>query len=214
MPHPLDKEFKLIQEVDRTVLEDKDATYKGSWHKRGGIGAFMMLARKWDRLEGIAEANGYDIFKIIAELNKYSTAEGGLRAEIGDLRRYLLLVEAYMVRQHNDETLTDKHYGVEPHYDSGAREKILEHLHLKGSAPMTKSPPVHPGPEKVYSACPESVGQGGPDMRPSKMMDRVKCISCGALWVNKYKFCPNCGKSLEVPSQKQSDAFTGSQQVY
>jgi hypothetical protein len=112
MTHPLERQILMIQETDLRVIEEKDATYKGSWHKRGGVGAFMMLARKWDRLEQIAQANGYDIFKVIAELNKYSHAEGGLYAEIGDLRRYLLLVEAFMAKQREDELRVDKHYGA------------------------------------------------------------------------------------------------------
>ncbi len=38
---------------DIETLQEKEATYRGSWKRRGGVGAFMMLARKWDRLESM-----------------------------------------------------------------------------------------------------------------------------------------------------------------
>ena len=36
---------------DIAVLKEKEKTYGESWKLRGGVGAFMMLARKWDRIE-------------------------------------------------------------------------------------------------------------------------------------------------------------------
>jgi hypothetical protein len=73
-------------------LERKEATYQGSWKRRGGVGAFMMVARKIDRLETMCQQNQYDIFLAVgAEL---SGADGTALAEIRDLRRYLLLIEA------------------------------------------------------------------------------------------------------------------------
>ena len=95
---------KILHEVQKLALEDAkklehaEKSYGDSWKKRGGVGAFMMLARKWDR---IAEQNsmmstGYDIFKAIEQQNYSDT---GVLDDIGDLRRYLLLVEAEMVLQ-------------------------------------------------------------------------------------------------------------------
>ena len=91
-----------VARADIAELQRKERTYQGSWKRRGGVGAFMMLARKWDRIECIAEAgspdaarSAYDIFGLI-ELNM-SGKDGTLLAEIRDLRRYLLLVEAEMV---------------------------------------------------------------------------------------------------------------------
>ena len=60
----------------------------------------MMLARKWDRLEGMLAVVGdaearWDIFQRI-QVNP-SGDDGTVLAEIRDLRRYLLLVEAEMV---------------------------------------------------------------------------------------------------------------------
>ena len=47
--------FEDIVEDDVTELEEAHESYGNSWRKRGGIGAYMMLARKWDRLENKAE---------------------------------------------------------------------------------------------------------------------------------------------------------------
>lgn len=85
---------------DCASLREKERTYRGSWKKRGGVGAFMMLARKWDRLEGMLanpdeRAPSYDVFEAIRQ--DYSGADGTALAEVRDLRRYLLLVEAEML---------------------------------------------------------------------------------------------------------------------
>lgn len=82
--------LSIIATMDVETLLHKEKEYKGSWKKRGGCGAFMMLARKWDRLEAQVEGIDYDIFKA-AEIDKRPE---GILDDIGDLRRYLLLVEA------------------------------------------------------------------------------------------------------------------------
>lgn len=78
---------------DVQKLKEAEANYGGSWKKRGGVGAFMMLARKWDRLENIMPKYGYDIFAAVTEDPR---VEGTLD-DIRDLRRYLMLVEAELV---------------------------------------------------------------------------------------------------------------------
>lgn len=104
------KHMKFLQTVadeDVRHLEMKERTYGGSWKKRGGVGAFMMLARKWDRIENVLSKDilvlpergearhQYDIFDhIVADP---SGADSTVLAEVRDLRRYLLLVEAEMV---------------------------------------------------------------------------------------------------------------------
>jgi hypothetical protein len=80
---------------DVRVLEEKGKTYGSSWRNRGGVGAFMMLARKWDRIENQCEALGYDIFKALE--GSVSTPDSILD-DIRDLRRYLLLVDAWMTQ--------------------------------------------------------------------------------------------------------------------
>lgn len=105
--------LQTIAEEDVAQLLQKDREYGGSWKSRGGVGAFMMLARKWDRLENMvrqlrsytikehedetrtaATAGPYDVFEHVrlSELER-GDAES-LLDTIGDLRRYLLLVEA------------------------------------------------------------------------------------------------------------------------
>lgn len=85
--------IRRISEEDARVLEIKGATYGNSWKKRGGVGAFMMLARKWDRIENQCEKEDYNIFK--AAHQSYDKTDGMLE-DIRDLRRYLLLVEEYI----------------------------------------------------------------------------------------------------------------------
>ena len=92
-----------IGKEDAAGLKIAQGHYGNSWKKRGGIGAFMMLARKWDRLDKLMETkalgvecgsgkvtNLYDIFDHI-EADERSE---GVIDDIRDLRRYLMLVEA------------------------------------------------------------------------------------------------------------------------
>ena len=87
---------KIIQKVNVLATEDvkglheAEQSYGDSWKKRGGVGAFMMLARKWDRLENQVTKVNYDIFQAI----QHDTRPEGILDDIQDLRRYLLLVEA------------------------------------------------------------------------------------------------------------------------
>jgi hypothetical protein len=103
--------LKYLSDVatyDVAVVLEKESTYKGSWKKRGGIGAFMMLARKWDRLENILTESSapYDVFTAIKR--DPTGKDGSVLAEVRDLRQYLLLVEAEMmasgavVHQHHE----------------------------------------------------------------------------------------------------------------
>lgn len=90
--------LEAIAAIDVANVREKERTYRGSWKRRGGVGAFMMLARKWDRLEGmlgIVDGTQYNIFAAIEA--KPSGCDGSTLAEVRDLRRYLLLVEAEMV---------------------------------------------------------------------------------------------------------------------
>jgi len=101
MKHDMDtkhlEHIKPICQEDDEGLHVGEKQYKGSWKRRGGIGAYMMLCRKWDRLENriedpTQEHTQYDIFDAIAKDERPE----GLIDDIRDLRRYLTLVEAEM----------------------------------------------------------------------------------------------------------------------
>lgn len=90
-------DYKFIQRLadfDVETLKVKNESYGASWRKRGGVGAFMMLARKWDRLETQVAKNGYDIFATIRD-NRGGADD--ILDDIKDLRAYLLLVESHIM---------------------------------------------------------------------------------------------------------------------
>ncbi len=100
--------MRVILSRDVVLLVEKDKGYGRSWMKRGGVGAFMMLARKWDRLQhrvsqsdapypmdGGRSPAKWDIFEHL-EADERSE---GLIDDIRDLRNYLLLVEEEMMER-------------------------------------------------------------------------------------------------------------------
>ena len=94
--------FDIIQDLanlDVARLKEAQVSYGDSWRNRGGVGAFMMLARKWDRIENQVTKEGYDIFKTIHE----DPSNTGILDDIRDLRRYLLLVEGYVMDDHHHD---------------------------------------------------------------------------------------------------------------
>ena len=88
-------QLEPIANADVANIEDKERAYGSSWKRRGGIGAFMMLARKFDRIEQrvsaeVAGAQKHNLFQhILADRRAESLID-----DIRDLRRYLILVEA------------------------------------------------------------------------------------------------------------------------
>jgi hypothetical protein len=89
------EDIRAIASADVVGLKQAAKSYGPSWKQRGGVGAFMMLARKWDRLEPQVKKHGWDVFKAIAKDQRPE----GIIDDIRDLRRYLLLVEAEMRAQ-------------------------------------------------------------------------------------------------------------------
>jgi hypothetical protein len=81
-----------ISGYDISHIDHKEKTYQGSWKKRGGIGAAMMMLRKIDRIEVMLKEVNYDVFKACS--GSKSGDDGTMLAEIRDLRRYLLLIES------------------------------------------------------------------------------------------------------------------------
>lgn len=86
----IQKAVEEIASCDVAALVHAEQSYGNSWKKRGGMGAFMMLARKWDRIENQVKKFNYDIFNTIYK----DPSSEGILDDIGDLRRYLFLVEA------------------------------------------------------------------------------------------------------------------------
>lgn len=90
---------KFLRELRENAMEDKKAlirakeSYGQSWQQRGGVGAFMMLARKYDRM--FNQLQGTDLIK---HLSKHLRNPDGILDDVVDLRRYLLLVETYIVQ--------------------------------------------------------------------------------------------------------------------
>jgi len=86
--------LEQVMNEDLSTIRRKESTYKGSWKKRGGVGAAMMVLRKIDRLENMLETRGFDIFKDVGD-----GSDGTMIAEIRDLRGYLILAEAEILAQ-------------------------------------------------------------------------------------------------------------------
>lgn len=99
------EQLDLIGSEDAAGLKTAYKSYGPSWKRRGGVGAFMMLARKWDRMEERLKKPelNYDIFKGVAT----DTRGEGLIDDVRDLRRYLMLVEAEMRARGFDRTHRD-----------------------------------------------------------------------------------------------------------
>jgi hypothetical protein len=85
---------------DVATLRHKERSYSDSWKRRGGVGAFMMAARKWDRIENLLSRPGPGQWDIFEGVRRQPGGEDGtVLAEIRDLRCYLTLVESEMVAQ-------------------------------------------------------------------------------------------------------------------
>lgn len=83
------KTMEHLVTVDVGSLLEAREKYGQSWQKRGGVGAFMMLARKYDRIENQVSLSD----DIVYMCKKEGSVVDGLRDDIVDLRCYLLLVE-------------------------------------------------------------------------------------------------------------------------
>lgn len=82
-------QLPTLLDTDMRALFKAARNYGDSWKKRGGVGAYMMLARKWDRLDKRVFFEDYDVFRAV----QHDTRREGVIDDIRDLRRYLALVE-------------------------------------------------------------------------------------------------------------------------
>lgn len=174
--------LQIVANEDVAHLIEKERTYQGSWKRRGGVGAFMMLARKWDRLEGMVECDNvrYDVFAAVS-IGGMSGADGTALAEIRDLRRYLLLVEAEMtaraanspggekgdvlVKWHEIREEKLREIGlVDPHLERATREGISREVaKAKNFAEMygARTVPRYPGASVAHPSVDDAVCRPG-----------------------------------------------------
>lgn len=84
--------IQSIAKKDADVLLKKDVEYDGSWQKRGGRGAWFAFVRKWDRIEAQVDRSEQDVFEAMLADRR----EEGILDDIADMRRYLILFEAWL----------------------------------------------------------------------------------------------------------------------
>jgi len=84
------KFIKIITDEDAAGLIKAHESYGDSWKRRGGVGAYMVMIRKFDRMERAAEKNGWDIFEAV----RADPRVEGILDDIRDARRYLTLIES------------------------------------------------------------------------------------------------------------------------
>ena len=91
--HTQQSRLLKIAEHIAYFVNTKDRHYASSWRKRGGAGAFMVIARKWDRIEEACKsaAPPYDIFECFAK----EVRQEGITDDVIDLIGYLLILLEY-----------------------------------------------------------------------------------------------------------------------
>jgi hypothetical protein len=120
MPDNKWENMRNIAQRDLEALKKAEESYGNSWRRRGGVGAFMMLARKFDRIEHQSERHGWDVF----EAGEAFKGEAGLLDDIRDLRRYLILVEDFIL--HNEESENTEEVKWEYSTGSSKEEQQVE----------------------------------------------------------------------------------------
>jgi hypothetical protein len=128
-----------IVQADTDYVRAKDKQYDSSWKRRGGVGAYFTIVRPWDRLENFAKAQGYDLFAAMQN-DPLHGPDGTALACVRDMRRYLLLLEAWVVwdrtRAAEEATPNSRHREADLRE---AREGAWQHLkeRLKSGVTVT-----------------------------------------------------------------------------
>jgi len=94
-----DRQIIRLRAITKELLEyvnEKDFHYGSSWRKRGGAGAFFVMARKWDRIEQACEtleSSKYNIFDVFDKDDRSET----ILDDCLDLVGYLLILIDHMI---------------------------------------------------------------------------------------------------------------------
>lgn len=78
----------VVRELETMVFQ-KESKYDGSWKARGGVGAYFVSVRKFDALENMVKAHGYNVF---AELGQ--SGDGTIEDTLRDIVGYGMLILA------------------------------------------------------------------------------------------------------------------------
>jgi hypothetical protein len=90
--------IQFVSGDDVAHLLKKDEEYGASWKRRGGVGAYMMMIRKIDRIVALIPepdghpTHGFDVFAMLADESVGGSEQ--LLDTMRDLRGYLTLIEA------------------------------------------------------------------------------------------------------------------------
>lgn len=117
---------------DLQELTERDKTYGSSWKKRGGIGAFMMLARKADRIMAMSQGSN-DLVRL------WMFNPGDVRDDFIDLRRYLILVEG----EYYQTTIPHGNVKADPYF--GCQQVVLADTDIFSEYPEYASRMVFTG---------------------------------------------------------------------
>ena len=183
---PSDVGMPAIYSNDIEKLKHAEKQYGASWKKRGGVGAFMMLARKWDRILWCVESTDYK-GNIRAAINN-DRREEGIMDDIRDLRRYLMLV--------GGEIFYWAHYNLDddgrPIQELTDEEKKVLPEEMGVTEPWREAPPTPVVQNLAFSSA-------KPNADPEKCEHEEDCLHSGMRGDGRfYIFCMNCGCTFTI----------------
>lgn len=104
----------LLAKTIAKFVADKDRHYGSSWRQRGGVGAFMVIARKWDRIEQACKLHSYDKrhqspFDIF-ERFQHDDRQETITDDVVDLIGYLLVLLEHMIMLGHVKTVCEQDF--------------------------------------------------------------------------------------------------------